>query len=94
MKLNVGWQISINVRCGFKLQLTGMPEFHLLNNWYYMTTNLLSDVLEHPEEDTVIKKHSAEALDSWVKSLMHVIHSIEKEAQQNWAQWTIQIARP
>jgi len=55
---------------------------------------LFSGVPEDPEDDTVMKKHSAEALCSAVKSLMDAIRTKDKEAQQDAAHRMIKNAKP
>jgi len=52
---------------------------------------LFSGVPEDPQDDTVMEKPGAEALYSAVKSLMYVILTKDKDAQQNEAQRRIQI---
>jgi len=91
-KYCVGWQISINAKIGFKLQVTATPEFQLLYNWYYQMMWLIS-ALDNPEDYTVIKKHGADALFSAVKSLIHAIRTADEEAQQNAAHRIIRIAK-
>jgi len=93
-KNSVGWQIMMNAKIGFKLQVTATPGFHLLYDWYFQTMWLFSGAPDNPEDDTVMEKHGAEALNSTVKSLMHAIWTENKEAQQDAAHRMIQIAKP
>jgi len=90
----VGWQIAMNVKIGFKLQVTATPGFHSLYDWYFQMMWLFSGAPEDPEDDTVIKKHGAEALYTAVKSFMHAIRIKDKEAQQDAAHRMIQIGMP
>jgi len=94
MQNSMGWQIAMNVKIGFKLQVTATPEFHSLYDWCFQTMWLFSGPPEDPEDDTVMEKHGAEALYSTVKSLMHAIRTKDEEAQQDAAHWMIQIAKP
>jgi len=55
---------------------------------------LFSGAPEDQEDDTVMERHGAEALDSAVKSLMHAIRTEDEEAQQEAAHRMIQIAKP
>jgi len=84
----------MNAKIGFKLQVTATPGFHLLQDWWCLTMWLFSGVHEDPENDTVMEKDGAEALYSAVKSLMHVIRTKDKEAQQNAAHRMLQIGMP
>jgi len=59
---SVGWEIAIMAWIAFHLQVTATPEFPLLYDWYYQTMWLFSGVPEHAEDDTVMEKHSADAL--------------------------------
>jgi len=90
----VGWQIAMNVKIGFKLQVTATPGFHLLYDWCYQIMWLFSGAPDNPEDDTVMEKHGAEALYSAVKSLMHTIRTENEETQQNAVHWMVQIAKP
>jgi hypothetical protein len=58
---SVGWQIVMNARIGFKLQVTATPGFHSLYDWCSHTLCLFSGAPEDPEDDTVMAKHGAEA---------------------------------
>jgi len=40
-KNRVGWQIAMNAKIGFKLQVTATPGCHLLHDWCYQTMWLL-----------------------------------------------------
>jgi len=71
----------MNVKIGFKLQVTATPGFHLLWDWYFRTMWLCSDVSDDPEYDTVMEKHRAEVLDSPENSVMHAIWTKDEEAQ-------------
>jgi hypothetical protein len=55
---------------------------------------LFSGVTAEPENETLMEKHGAEALDSTVKSLMHAIRTEDQDAQQDAAHRMIQIAKP
>jgi hypothetical protein len=90
----VGWQIAMNTKLEFKLQVTATPGFHSLYDWCFKIMWLFSGAPEDPDDDTVMEKHGAEALYSTVKSLMHAIWTKDKEAQQNAAHQMIQIAKP
>jgi len=58
----------------------------------YQTIRLVSGALEHPEDDTVMEKHSANALYSAVESLMHASGTEDHDAAQNAAYRIIQIS--
>jgi hypothetical protein len=49
---------------------------------------------EHPEDETVMEMHCADARDSAVKSLMHAIWTEDQDAQLDAANPMIQIAKP
>jgi hypothetical protein len=49
---------------------------------------------EDPEDETVMEMHSADALYSGLKSLMHAIRTEDQDAQQDAAHRMIQIAQP
>jgi hypothetical protein len=83
-----------NSRIGFKLQVTAMPGFDSLYDWCYQTTWLYSGVPGDSEDQTVMQMHSADALYSVVKSLIHAIWTEANNAQQNMAHRMIQIAKP
>jgi len=87
----VSWQIAMNAKIGFKLQVTATPGFQSLYDWCFQTMGLFSGVPEDPEDDTVMEKHGAEALYSAVKSLMHAIRTKDEEAQQDAAHRMIEI---
>ena len=55
---------------------------------------LFSGAPEDPEDDTVIEMHSADALYSAVKSLMHAIRTDVEQAQQDAQYRMIQLAKP
>jgi len=55
---------------------------------------MFSGVAEDSENDAVMEKHSADALDSAVKRLMHAIRTEDKDTQLDAAHRTIQIAKP
>jgi len=55
---------------------------------------LFSGPPEAPEDDTVMEKHSPNALYCVVKSLMHAIRTEDHDAQQDAVHRTIQIAKP
>lgn len=54
---------------------------------------LFSGVPQHPEKDTLMEKHSTEALYSTVKGVVNAIQTEDEEFQQNAAQQMIQIAK-
>jgi len=93
-KNSVGWQSAMNAKVWFKLQLTTTPGFHSQHDWCYQIMWLFAGASDDPENDTVMKKHGAEALYSTVKSLMHAIWTRNEEAQLNAAHRMIQIAKP
>jgi hypothetical protein len=90
----VGWQIAMNAKIGFKLQVTATPGFHSHYDWGDQTMWLFSDAPQDPEDETVMDQHGADALYSVVKSLMHAIRIEDEEAQQDAAHQMIQIAKP
>jgi len=55
---------------------------------------LFSGAPEDPEDDTVMEKHSDEALYPAVKRLMHANQSEDKGTQLDAAHRTIMIAKP
>jgi len=61
-KDSVGWQIAMNAKIAFKLQVTASPGFHSLYDWCFQTMWLCSDAPDDPEDVTVMDKHGAEAL--------------------------------
>jgi DNA/RNA endonuclease YhcR with UshA esterase domain len=93
MKNSVGWRIAMNARIGFKLQVTAKVQFHSLYNWSFQTMWLFSCTPEDPENDTVMEKHSTEALYLTVKSLMHAIWTQDEPDQQDAAHQMIQIGK-
>jgi len=93
-KNSVGRHIAMNVKIGFKLQVTATPGFHSLYNWCYQAMWLFSGAPDDPEDETVKEKQGADALYSAVKGLMHAIRTEDDEAQQHAAHWMIQIAMP
>jgi hypothetical protein len=93
-KNSVGWQIAMNAKIGFKLQVTPTPGFHSLYDWCYQTMWLFSGAPEDPEDETVMDQHCADALYSAVKSLMHAIRTEDEEAHHDAAHRMIQIANP
>jgi hypothetical protein len=76
----VRWQIAVNAKIGFKLQVTPTTEFHSLYDWCVQTMWLFSGAPEDPEDDTVMEKHGAEALYSSGMYLMHAIRTKDEEA--------------
>ena len=54
---------------------------------------LFSGAPDDPEDETVKKKHGADALDSAVTSLMHAIRTEDEVGQQDAAHRMIQIAK-
>jgi len=93
-KNSVGWQIAMNAKIGWKLQVTATPGFHSLYDWCYQTMWLFSGAPEDPEDETVMDQHGVDALYSAVKSLMHAIRTEDEEAQQDAAHRMIQNAKP
>jgi len=93
-KNSVAWQIAINVKIGFKLQVPATLGFHSLYDWYFQTMWPFSGVPEDPEDDTVMEKHGGGALYSAVKRLMHDIRTKHEDAQQDAAHRLIVIAKP
>jgi hypothetical protein len=91
---SVGWQIAMNAKIAFKLQVTAAPEFHSVYDWCFQMMWLFSGEPEDPEDDTVMEKHCAEALYSAVKSLMHGIRTNSEEAQQVLAHGIVQMTKP
>jgi hypothetical protein len=94
MKNSVGWQIEINAKIGFKLQVTATPGFHSLYDWCYQTMWLFSDAPEDREDDMAMDPHGADELYSAVIRLMHAIWTEDKEAQQDVAQRMIENEKP
>jgi len=92
-KNSVNWQIVMNAKIGFKLVVTPLPGFYSLNDWWYQMVWLFSGGPDNPQYDTVMEKHSAEALHSAVKGLMHAIHTEGKEARQDVVHQMIQSAK-
>ena len=85
----VGWQIAMNVRIGFKLQVTAISGFHSLYEWCFETMWLFSGGPEDPEGDTEMEKHSTESLYSALKSLMHAILTDDEHSTQDAVNWMI-----
>jgi hypothetical protein len=54
---------------------------------------LFSGAPDEPEDETVMKMHSADALYSTVKRLMHAIETEDQDAQQDVTHWIIEIAK-
>jgi hypothetical protein len=93
LRISVRWPIAINVRFGFKLQLSATPGIHTLYDWCYQTMWLISGAPEDPVDDIVMEKHGAEALNSAVKSWMHAIRTKDEEAHQHVAHKMIYIVK-
>ena len=93
-KNSMGGRIVTNARIGFQLQVTAMLGFHSLYDCCYQMMWMFSGVAEDSENDAVMEKHSADALDSAVKRLMHAIRTEDKDTQLDAAHRTIQIAKP
>jgi len=93
-KNSVRWRIAVNARIVLKLQVTSTLGFHSLYDWCFQLMWLFSGAPEYPEDDTLMEKPGAEALDSAVKSLMHPIRTEYEDAQQDAAHRQIQIAYP
>jgi len=91
-KNSVGWQIAINAKIGFKLQVTAPPGFHSLYDWWYQTLWLFSGVPDDPEDETGIEKHGADSLHSTVKNFIPTIQTENEAVQQDAANQMIQIA--
>jgi len=90
---SVGWRIATNATIRFKLQVTATPGFHSLYEWYYQIMWLFSGAPDNPEDETGMEMHGADALYSAVNSLIHAIWAEDYNAQQDAAQWMIQIAK-
>jgi hypothetical protein len=84
----------MNVKIGFKLQVTATPRYDSLCDWCFETMWLFSGAPEDAEDGTVMEKHGAEELYSAVKRLMHAIRTKDEEAQQDAAHRIIQIRKP
>jgi SNF2 family DNA or RNA helicase len=93
-KNSVGWQIAMNAKIGFILQVTATPGFHSLYYWCYQTMWLCSGVSEDPEDETVMDQHGADALYSAVKCLMHAVWTGDEKPQPDVAHRMILIAKP
>jgi len=93
-KNSVGWQIAMNAKIGFKLQVTAIPGFHSLYDCCFQTMWLFSGAPEDSEDHTVMEKHGAEVLYSAVKSLMHAIRTKDEESQQDAAHQMNWIGKP
>jgi len=65
---------------GFELQVTALPGFHSLYDLCHQMMWLFSGAREHPEDNTAMEKHSAQAMDPTVKSLMHAISTHDEES--------------
>jgi hypothetical protein len=94
MKNSVGWQIAINAKIGFKLQVTAIPGLHSLYECCFQTKWLFSGVPEDPEDDSVMVNHGVEGLYSTVESVMHAIRNEDEEAQQDVLYRIFQIKKP
>ena len=84
----------MTARIGYKHQVSATPGLHSLYDWCFQMMWLFSGGPEDPEDDTVMEKHGAEALNSAVNSLMYAIRTEDEEAQQDVAQRMIRIAKP
>jgi hypothetical protein len=84
----------ITIRIGFKLQATTIPGFHSLYDCCFQTMWVFSGALDDLEDETWMEQHSAEALKSMVKSLMHAFRTEAQHAKQDATYQTIQIAKP
>jgi hypothetical protein len=93
-KNSLDWRIATNAKIGFKLQVTATPGFHSLYDWCYQVMWLYSGAPGDPEDRTVMEMHSADALYSAVKSLMHAMWTEDQDAQQDVAHRMIEIAKP
>jgi len=93
-KSSMGWKITMNVKMGFKLQVTATLGFHSLYDWCYQTTWLYSGVSDDSADNTVTEKHGAKALYSTVKGLIHAIRTANEEAQKDAVHQIIRIAKP
>jgi hypothetical protein len=82
----------MNRRIGFQVQVSAMPQVHSLDDWCGTVVWLHSGAPEDPNDVTVIEMHTAEALYSTVKSLMHVIWTQDHDAQHAAVHWKMQIA--
>ena len=92
-KNSVGWQIEMNTKIGFKLQLTATwDSIHFMTGvfrWYGGFQMRVKD----PEDDTVMKKLGVEALYSAVNILMHTISTEHEDTEKDVAHQMIQIAK-
>ena len=71
MKISVSWHIGMHANVGFKRQITAVPGFSWLFDWYYQMMWLLLSALAVLENKSCVKKHSAEGLYSAMKISMH-----------------------
>jgi hypothetical protein len=65
----------MNTKIGLKLVDTAIPGFHSLNDWHFLRMWLCSSAPTDPEDETVMEKHSTEALDCDGKSLIYAMCS-------------------
>jgi hypothetical protein len=84
----------MNTRIGFKLPVTATLGFHSLYDWCYKVMLLFSGAPDHPEDETVMELHGADALYSAVKSSMHAVRTEDQDAQWYAAHWIIHVAKP
>jgi len=88
---SISWQIDMNGRIGFKIQVAAGLGYYSLSNWCYLMMWLLSSRPNDPENDILIKKHGAEELCFSGESLIHAIWTEDEKAQQYAAYWMRQI---
>jgi hypothetical protein len=58
---SVGWQIAMEAKIGFKLQVTATAGFCSLYDWCFQTMWLFPGSPEDSQDDTVMEKHGAKA---------------------------------
>jgi hypothetical protein len=90
----VGWQIVMNAKIGFKLQVTVTMGLHSLYVWCLQMMWLFSRAPDNPEDDTVMVRNGADEVYSAMQRWMHPIWTEDKAAQQDVAQQMIQIVKP
>jgi len=93
-KHSVGWQIVINAKIEFKVQVTATPGFHSLYDWCYQTMWLMTSEPDDPEDNTVMEKYGADALNFAMNSLMHALQTEDEESQQDAVYQMTQFANP
>jgi len=89
IKNSVVWQIVINARIPFNLQVKAIPGYQSLFDCCYWTIWVISGESNHPENNTIMEKHCAVAWYSTVQRLMHAICIEGNDAQQGAMHWMI-----